>query len=81
MTTITGHDAIAHAARTGAVLRKYTDPTGDGARDITIEEAREIAHEDPCLVWCADDAGATEDGDARVCAALEAAGAVVEQID
>ena len=67
MTTITGHDAIAHAARTGAVLRKCADPTGDGARDITIEEAREIACEDPCLVWCADDA-ATE----AACASLRA---------
>ncbi len=33
-TTRTGHDAIAHAAATGATLHKYADPV-DGARDVT----------------------------------------------
>ena len=38
-TIITGHDAIAHAARTGAPLHKHADPV-DGARGITLDEAR-----------------------------------------
>ena len=50
-TIITGHDAIAHAARTGAPLHKHADPV-DGARGITLDEAREIAREDAGLVWC-----------------------------
>jgi len=136
MSTLTGHEAIDHAARTGASLRKYADPV-DGARGITLDEAREIAFEDAGLVWCEADArteaasaalraemrrvfgapaeaaslggglalahvdgwpervtyraaeavavlrgfgdahGATEAGDAEVCAAVEAAGAFV----
>lgn len=51
MTTLTGHDAIAHAARTGAPLHKHADPV-DGGRVVTPDEAREIAREDAGLVWC-----------------------------
>jgi len=50
-TTITGTDAIAFAARTGAQLHKHADPV-DGAREITVDEARAIAREDVGLVWC-----------------------------
>ena len=50
-TTRTGHDAIAHAAATGATLHKYADPV-DGARDVTPAEARAIAAEDAGLVYC-----------------------------
>jgi hypothetical protein len=50
-TTITGTDAIAFAARTGAQLYKHADPV-DGAREITVDEARAIAREDVSLVWC-----------------------------
>jgi hypothetical protein len=51
-TTLTGHDALAHAARTGAQLHKHADPI-DGARAVTLDEARAIAAEDAGLVWCA----------------------------
>lgn len=50
-TTLTGHDALAHAARTGAQLHKHADPV-DGARAVTLDEAREVAREDAGLVWC-----------------------------
>ena len=50
-TTITGTDAIAFAARTGAQLHKHADPV-DGAREITVDEARAIARGDVGLVWC-----------------------------
>jgi len=50
-TILVGYDAIAHAEATGlSTLEKYTDPTEE-ARTVTIEEAREIAKEDPTLIW------------------------------
>jgi hypothetical protein len=51
MDKLTGREAIEHARRTGATLHKYTDPT-EGPREITADEADEIAREDPSLVWC-----------------------------
>lgn len=50
-TTLTGHDALAHAARTGAQLHKHADPV-DGARAVTLDEARAIAREDAGLIYC-----------------------------
>jgi len=48
---ITGHDAIAYAAaRNLPLLHKYADPT-EGARDVTLDEAREIIAEDPALIY------------------------------
>lgn len=54
MTTINGTAAIAHAARTGAQLHKHADPV-EGARAVTLEEAREIARVDASLIYCAAD--------------------------
>lgn len=48
---LTAHAAIEFAAATGGQLHKYNDPTED-ARDIDLDEAREIAKYDPTLVWC-----------------------------
>lgn len=48
--TLTGHEAIAYAARFGGDLNKYADPV-DGARVVDIDEAREIAREDASLIW------------------------------
>lgn len=50
-TTFTGTDAIDFATRTGAQLHKHADPV-DGAREVTLDEARAIAREDVGLVWC-----------------------------
>ena len=61
-TTITGTAAIDHAARTGAQLYKHADPV-DGARAVTLDEAREIAREDVGLVWCRRPMTAAEQGE------------------
>lgn len=48
---ITGRPAISVAERLGTVpMYKYADPT-DGARTVSLQEAREIASEDPGLVY------------------------------
>ena len=46
-----GHDAIKAAAALGCNLSKYADPIEDARTDVTIYEAREIANEDPGLLW------------------------------
>lgn len=48
---IIGRDAIKLAETTRATLRAHADPTGAVDREVTIEEAREIADEDPALVY------------------------------
>lgn len=48
--TLTGNDAIRLADDNTFTLRKYADPI-DGARNVTIEEAREIAKEDASLIY------------------------------
>lgn len=54
MATYTGHEAIERAERLSdrrCRLRKYADPV-EGARDwLTPDEAREIAAEDPGLIY------------------------------
>ena len=47
---VRGAKAIELAESTGAKLHKHADPT-EGARDLTIEEAREVAKEDQSLVF------------------------------
>lgn len=49
-TKLTGSDAIDTAAALGVNLYKYADAV-DGAREVTVDEAREIAREDASLVW------------------------------
>lgn len=50
-TTITGLDAIAYATARGIALHKHADPI-EGAREVTADEAREIAREDVGLIYC-----------------------------
>jgi hypothetical protein len=47
--TLTGHEAIRIAERDGITLRKYADPT-EGAREVNLDEGRDIAREDPSLI-------------------------------
>lgn len=48
---ITGWEAIDYANRNHVALNKHTDPT-EGAREgLTVQEAREVAAEDPSLIW------------------------------
>ena len=49
-TRITGRAAIAHVEAHGGQLHKFADPT-EGARVVTVAEAREIAGEDPSLIY------------------------------
>lgn len=55
MTTIkhTGLDAIAIAEELGLTLSKYADPTEDARDGLTPDEAREVAKEDPSLIYIA----------------------------
>lgn len=48
--TLTGSAAIAYAVRFGLDLNKHADPTEE-ACVVDIDEAREIARQDPSLVW------------------------------
>lgn len=51
--TLTGWDAIeAKFQDESIVLHNYNTPIGPAADDITEEWAREIAAEDPNLIWC-----------------------------
>lgn len=51
MTKLTGRAAIDFAELNGLTLSKYSDPT-EGARDgLSVEEAREVAAEDPALIY------------------------------
>lgn len=50
-TTLTGTDAIRYAEQNGLTLSKYADPT-EGAREgLTVDEARDVAAQDPGLIW------------------------------
>lgn len=52
MKKLTGHQAIEAAQQDNSIqLHKYTDPTED-AREVSLEEAEEIAREDASLIWC-----------------------------
>lgn len=48
---ITGHDAIETAERQGLTLHKFADPTEDARDGLTPDEARQVAAEDPSLIW------------------------------
>lgn len=51
MSRLTGIDAIEYATANGMTLCKYADPTEDARTGLTTDEAREIAHEDPSLIY------------------------------
>ena len=61
---ITGHAAIDHADALGLQLNKYADPTEGPLSGISVDEAREIAAEDPSLIWVSADSAITEEGKA-----------------
>lgn len=51
-----GYDAIVLAELDGTVrLHKYADPTEGERFDLTPEDAREVAHEDPGLIYATRD--------------------------
>lgn len=51
MKKLTGIEAIIYAENNGLLLSKYTDPTEEARTDLTVQEAREIAKEDPSLIY------------------------------
>lgn len=46
-----GHDAIEFAFATNQTLSKYNDPTEDAREGLSVEEAEEVADEDPNLIY------------------------------
>lgn len=46
-----GYEAIAYAEEHEVPLNKYADPVEDARECLTIEEAREVAAEDPGLIY------------------------------
>lgn len=54
MSKLTGHAAIEYAETHGLTLSKYADPTEDGREGLSVDEAREVAKEDPSLIFIED---------------------------
>lgn len=52
-TKMTGTVAIEYAEAHGMTLSKYADPTEGARTGLTIDEARDVAKEDPGLIWLA----------------------------
>ena len=51
-TSLTGYEAIeAKEQNDSIVLCKYNDPTEDARENLTADEARQIAKEDPSLIY------------------------------
>ncbi len=50
-TTIKGNAAIEMAVEKGLTLNKYADPTEGARSGLSVEEARELAKQDPSLVY------------------------------
>ena len=48
---LTGQEAITYASEHGLNLNKYADRTEGADSGLSIEEAREVAAEDPSLIW------------------------------
>jgi hypothetical protein len=51
MKKLTGVEAIQYAEINGMTLSKHTDPVEEARTGLTVEEAREIAKEDPSLIY------------------------------
>lgn len=50
--TVVGTDAIAYARQwSHLVLCKHADPVEDAREGLTVDEAEEVAAEDPSLIW------------------------------
>lgn len=48
---MTGHEAIQYAQRYGLTLNKYADPVEGPREGLSVEEARDVAREDPSLIY------------------------------
>lgn len=50
-TVLYGYKAIEYADAHGLALSKYADPIEDAREDLTAAEARQVAREDPNLIY------------------------------
>ena len=50
MTTLTGYEAIEYARANGLALSKYSDPTEGYRTGLSLDEAEDVAREDPGLI-------------------------------
>lgn len=50
-TRLIGHAAIAYAEQHDLALCKFTDPSEEARDGLSVDEAREIAAEDPSLIY------------------------------
>lgn len=50
-TRLEGTDAIAYAEAHDMKLCKYTDPIEEAREGLTVDEARQVAAEDPSLIY------------------------------
>jgi len=50
MKTLIGIEAVEYARKNAKALSKYADPIEDAREGLSVEEAREIAREDPNLI-------------------------------
>lgn len=57
MKHLSGYEAIEYAERCGLKLNKYNDPTEPAREGLTVEEAEQVADEDPGLIWIDVDGG------------------------
>ena len=51
MKKLTGIEAIDYARKNDLTLNKYADPTEEARTDMSVDEAEEVATEDPSLIW------------------------------
>jgi hypothetical protein len=46
-----GQDAVNYATAHGLMLNKSADQTGEERKNLSVEEARRIAEENPASIW------------------------------
>ena len=51
MTRIYGHEALEYACTNDVLLSKFSDPIEDAREGLTVDEAEDVAHEDPGLIY------------------------------
>ena len=48
---LTGQRAIEYAEKNGLLLSKYSDPIESAREDLTVDEAQDVARQDPGLIY------------------------------
>jgi hypothetical protein len=78
-----GHEAIRYAEACGGDIRlsKFADPIEDAREDLSVDEARRVASEDPTLIYIDAPAGALYDPRCYKCGELLTGGEGAVQIN